>query len=170
MPLQVRGKLTKQEIKETGKLVRSKWYWPKLLLRNSYGLLLVCGVLWATIAKAISRDTDHWQGIAVIWIVIAAILGLAIVSTRRSARKSLEELNRGLPDSISLNAEGVQTKSGNGATSSRPWSGFKGWRESESIVLLDMAETKGFMMLPLSDLIPAEREVLRGMLRSYLPN
>ena len=67
MLMQLRGKLTAEEVKDIGNLVRSKWYWPKLLLRSFYGLVLVGALVWGTIAKIVAEDWHNWRAFGVFW-------------------------------------------------------------------------------------------------------
>lgn len=166
--MQIQGKLTAEELKDVGNLVRSRWYWPKLLLRSFYGVVLVVALVGATVAKIIARDWSHWEGLAGFWLIVAIVLGGSTYSVRRSSRKELAELNASLADTIILNDSGISTRKTNGATSSQPWGAFRGWRNGKIVALVDIADARGFVMLPLSGLNVVEQEQVRHTLTAYL--
>ena len=162
------GKVTAKEVKDIGTLVRSKWYWPHLLIKNLHGLLFLAVLLWATIAGAIAGEREHWRARVAIVLVVAAVFGWALFSARRSRKRQLTALNAGLPDHIDVDVKGIETHNANGATSFRPWSAMRGWRSRETVILLDLVETKSFLILPLTELTSSDAAVLRGMLTSQL--
>ena len=59
-------------------------------------------------------------------------------------------------------------QSDNGVSASVPWRTFKGWREHGTVMLLDWSEGKSMNIIPVGDLSPSEREMLRGTIRSHL--
>jgi hypothetical protein len=166
--MKVRGKLSADEVKDVGNLVRSTWYWPKLLLRSSYGIVLFAALIWGTFNKLVSGSLKRWDPLVIAWVVVAALVGYAVVSTRREQRKELQELNSGLPDVFSLDQDGIRTERSSGGYSFQPWSNFAGWRKGRAVVLLDLATTKGFMMIPFRDLSEATQVQLEQLLITNL--
>jgi len=112
--MKVRGKLSAEEAKDVGNLVRSKWYWPKLLLRSSYGIILFAALVWGTFDKVVSGTLKLWDPLEIAWVVVAAVVIYAVVSTRREQRTELQDLNSGLPDLISLDQDGIRTEKSSG--------------------------------------------------------
>ncbi len=165
--MEIRGKLLPEEIKEAGSFIRSKWYWPKLLLRSWYGGLLLVVLLWGTIAKALSGDREHWVGLSVVWLVVISILGWVFFSTRRSQRLGVVTLNESLPDVLAITDEGISTRSRSGQTSFLPWTVFTHWCDGARVVFLSISGTRG-LVVPLSDLDVANAGALRDTLRAHL--
>jgi hypothetical protein len=165
--LQLAGKLTEQELKDFGSLIRPKSYWPRLILSNAYGALLLLAVAWATV-RGILEHEKLSRGLGILWLVILGIALYSIYRVRRSMRKALVDFNAMLPDAITLDAWGLHMKSANGSATSMPWSVFKSWRERGSVILLDNAKAKSGIILPLNSLAQADRELLRGTLRSHI--
>jgi hypothetical protein len=166
--MQISGKVTAQELADIGSLVRPKWYWPKLLIQNLYGLLIVGVLLWTTSAAAMAGEREHWRARIVIWLVIAGLFGWVLVSARRSRRKELVKLNAGLPDRIHLVPTGIQSHNVNGAMSFPPWSALRGWRSTSKVILLDLTESEAFIILPIAQLASSDVALLRGMVSSQL--
>jgi hypothetical protein len=162
------GKLTEQEVNDAGSLVRSKWYWPQVLLKNALGVFFVGAAVWATIASWMSGDHGHFRAELVVWIIVALIIWRAVAKVRRSRQEDLVRLNAGLPDSIELDASGLQMKYANGAATARSWSAVQGWRWAGSVALLQVPEVQGIVILPMTQLPPEQREVLLGVLTNQL--
>ncbi len=166
--MQVRGKLLPIEIKEASRFVRSKWYWPRVVLRSWYGLMLLLVLAWGTIVKIVSGDREHWLGLSLVWVAVAGILVWVISSTRRSRDRAIKALNQGLPDWLVFGSDGVQGTSTDGVTSSRPWTTLSGWREGASLLALSLSGKQGFVFVPLTDLLSEQRVELRKILREHL--
>ena len=162
------GKLTEADLNDVGKMARSNMYWPKLLAANWYGLALLLAVIWATILGLLGRTKPNWTEVALIWAVVAAIVGWAVYSTKRARARELTQLNATLPDHISLTTDGIKLDGPNGATGFLPWRTFKGWREGLRIVLVDKSEGNRFVMLPVAQLSEIERQSIRHFLQSHV--
>lgn len=168
--MQFTGKLTQLDVREVQKIARSKWYWPKFLLSNWYGIALLAAITWGTIAGLLGQIKPNWPAFGIIWAVIAVIFGWSFYRTKRGQTKGLTELNATLPDRISLTNEGVKSDGPNGATSFLPWTSFEGWREGQRVLLIDQTGTKRFVILPITGLPDLDRQQLRGFLRSQIPS
>jgi hypothetical protein len=166
--MELGGKLTAREMKDVAKLLRSRWYWPRWLLSNLYGLMLIGALLWGTIASAVSGHSAHWRALGVIWLVIAAIFVWAVVSTIRSQKRGFARSNPNLPDRIRLTDVSVETQSAGGRTCTAPWNAFRGWRANGSVILLDLENSDSFIILPTTNLSATDRDLLLGLLNSYL--
>ena len=167
--LRFSGKLTGQDLGDVRKIVRSKWYWPKLVAINWYGLTLFGIASWATIEGLAGSAHPNWRGLGLLWLVVVGLFGLAFFSARRAMAKQFSSLNTRLPEWITLSDEGVQRDGPNGAKTFNPWGGFTGWREGTRVVLLDFAG-EDFLILPVGDRLDVERESLRQFLRTHLPH
>jgi hypothetical protein len=166
--MKVRGKLLAGEIKEASRFLRSKWYWPKLLLRSSYGGLLFLALLWGTIAKAVNGDREHWMGLTIVWLVVIAILLWVVFTTRRSQQRGVQLLNDSLPDELVFDSEGIHAASADGRRSFRPWASLTGWREGDLVLYLKIGKTEGYVLVPLSELSASDRYALCSDLLIYL--
>jgi hypothetical protein len=165
--MQVSGKLDHADFKDVGAMVRSKMYWPKLLLANAFGILVFIGITWATVAAALGEGHPNWTGLALIWLVITAIFVWAFWSARKSTYKEQEQLNSRLPDWIVFQSDGVKTLGPGGATSFHPWSSFKSWRQGKRVILLE-TRVDSIFMLPFARLPEDEQESLRHYLHANI--
>lgn len=167
--MQFTGKLTKLDVRDVQKTARTKMYWPKLLLRNLYGTLLLVVVIWGTISGLLGYTKPNWQVLGIMWAVVAAIIVWVVYNSRKAETKGLSKLNAALPDHINLANDGVKMDGPDGATGFLPWRNFKGWREGHRVMLLDKTEGNSSVLLPVAQLSEIEREQLRQLLRSHIP-
>jgi hypothetical protein len=167
--MQFRGKLTDEDLNDLRRVVRSKMYWPKLFVANWYGLMLLCVVLWATIAGLLGATHPNWSAVGVLWVVLLGLFTWAFYSVKRKMAKEFLQLNATLPDWISLVDDGTKLNGPNGATGFWPWNNFKGWRERKRVMLLDM-QTGAFVILPVGELSDPERQPIRQFLRLHIPS
>jgi hypothetical protein len=161
--MRFRGKLSEADLDDVRRLVRTKLYWPKLILANWYGVLLLGAVIWATVEGIVGNTRPNWTAIAVIWGVILAIAAWSFYRAKRSLAMEFQNLSAGLPDWLTLDDNGVKSDGPNGATAFRPWQNFKGWREGRRVILLDL-ETGAFLILLIDERSEAERESIRQFL------
>jgi len=103
------GKLSEADLNDVRGIVRSRFYWPKLILANWYGLTLTAVILWLTVAGLLGYMQPNWTAVAVIWLVIFAILGWVFWSTKRALSKEFSQLNAGLPDFVEVQDNGIKT-------------------------------------------------------------
>ena len=163
--MQIRGKLTPSELNEVHQLVRPKMYWPKLLFKNLYGILLLTAILWATVAAIFKNTHANWSAFAIVWSVIVAIFAWSFYSAKNSARKEFSQLSAALPDNVLLEEGGVRTDGPNGAMSFRPWQNFKAWRTGKRVMLLDL-QSEAFIILPLES--DAQAQLIQNFVASHL--
>ena len=166
--MEIRGKLLHDEIKEAGGFLRSRYHWPKLLLRSLYGVLLLLALVWGTVAKVVSGDRAHWLGLSVVWFFVATILVLAFFGARRSHRQDVKILNESLPDVLVFGEEGVNTQRDDGRKSFFPWTSVTEWVEGVSVCILKLPGRGSFLFIPLSDLTADDRRLLHGRLLGRL--
>ena len=167
--VRISGKLSIEDLQDVGKVVRSKWYWHRLLLANWYGLALLLVLLWGTVVQIERRDTTHLLGLSLVWLVVAAIFAWALYRSRLSTARDYSELEKNLPDSLTVAPDGVHFDGPDGARAFSPWAHFKCWREGRRVIVLDRSTVNGFAMLPVSHMQAIERESLRRLLGLYLP-
>lgn len=165
--MQIPGKLTREDVKHVGTLVRPRSYYPRLILSNTSGALLLVALAWSTIRGLLDHEKIR-LGLWILWLAIGLIIAYSVVRVRRSEQKSLTGLNSARPDLITVDATGLQIQSANGVTASVPWRTFKGWRERGTVILLDWVEGQSMNIIPTGDLSDPDREMLRGTLRSHL--
>jgi len=144
--------LTPEDIDEISRLVRSKWYWPRLLFANLYGIFILGGLLWITVVGLVNGDKLNWRGIEAVWAIFVVLFAFLYFRAKQARKKEIAAMAAGP----------------NGASSYQPWVSYKRWHEGKRTVVVDYATHKGFAMLPLSGLAESERQVLRGLLDSHL--
>jgi hypothetical protein len=159
------GKLSEADLVDVRRIVRPKMYWPKLILANWYGVLLLGVFAWATIAGLAGKTQPNWTGLVAIWGVIISIFAWNFYRTKQSMAREFQQLNAGLPDWLALENSGVKSEGPNGAAAFQPWPNFKGWREGSRVILLDL-DSDAFMILPVAERLSAERDSIRQLLIS----
>src|ERR1700743_3200735 len=163
--IQIAGKMTPEEIREAGGMVRSKWYWPKLLARNFYGILLLVAILWATILGLTGKTHPNWTAMAMIWLVIFGLFGWGFLKTKKGKSQQLEQVNNSLPDWIILENDGVRLEGPNGTTAFQPWRNFKSWQQGKRVVVLALLNG-GVMFLPITNSGQSEQQAIFQQLSS----
>jgi hypothetical protein len=166
--MQFTGKLTEADLRDIGKITRTKIYWVKLVAANWYGTALLLIVVWGTIAGILGQITPNWRAIGTIWVVVVGLFLWATYRTKRAWARQLRQLNATLPDQVSITNDGVKLDGPNGATGFLPWRNFKGWREGRRVVLVDQSEGNRAVMLPVAELSEIEREPIRQFLQSHI--
>lgn len=166
--MRFRGKLTQAEYAEASRLLRTWSWWPKLLLRNVYGFLLLGVFALVTINAALTHAHTNWKVFGIIWLVVAALFAWAMFNSRHTARKDLASYNASSPDFFEIDTQGLRTERANGSTTSYPWKAFRFWRDGSIVVLLFLKKGSFVQIVPLSEAPALEAESLRGTLNSYL--
>ena len=166
--IQLRGKLTDEEMELVGRALRSRWYWPKFQLRNAYGVLLIAMLVAGTIVKVISRQTSGWGGLAAVWLVLGGILWWVVVRSRKQVAAAREQWRRGSSDIVLLDEDGVRTQSADGTQSVRPWGALAGWTDLGRVALIRIAGGDQLIALPVGELDPAQRAGATTLLRAHL--
>lgn len=166
--MQLRGKLTQPEFDDVLKLARTRMYWPKVIMRSFYGIVLVVAVLVGTFSGLQSGIKPHWGTIGTVWAGVAGTIAWVFFRNKRARRQQFSKLNLTLPDQIALADDGVKSDGPDGATSLLPWRSFKGWREGKKVILVDRAQGKNFVILPTAEMHEVERETLRRYLQSHI--
>jgi Na+/melibiose symporter-like transporter len=140
-----------------------------MLLSNWYALLMLLVLLWATIIAITQGNRTQWQGLAIMWLVITAILSWSIYRSLRTSAKEYADLERISPAFLKITPEGVQSNGLDNATAFTPWSHFQRWREGRHVIVLDHLCSNAVSILPISHLQETERHALRSLLSLYLP-
>lgn len=167
--MQLEAKLTAEDLDDVRKMVRSRFYWLKFLLRNWYGVVLLGFISFGTFIGLLEPKEVNWRAIGILWAIIAAIFGWSFYSVRRSEMRELADLNRALPSSYTLAPQGLKSEGPDGANAFQPWAAFNGMREGRRVVLLLMDGDKRFVMLPTARLQHTERQQFHDLLKSYVP-
>lgn len=167
--MQFQGRLNEVEVKEALRLTRDKGYRRRMVLNNIRLVIyavIAAAVLWASLVQhARVPPQILWTRIAVLFL----LAGFSVYRYRKGSRDAVAALDASLPDTLMLASEGVRHHGPNGAEGFQPWSSYTGFREGQSVVLLQRREKGLFSVVPVSALNAAEREALRALLRSSLP-
>jgi hypothetical protein len=166
--VRVSGKISREELKDAEAIVRSKFYWPRIVFTNWYGFALVLLLLWATILQIVRMDTTHVLGLSLMWVVVAAIFGWTVYRTRRKSERDYLSVEKSLPDFVTIARDGLHFDGPDGASAFSPWSHYKRWREGRQVIVLDRASGGGVTILAVSRLAATEGEAVRRLLRRYL--
>ena len=86
----------------------------------------------------------------------------------RARKRNYAAINLRSPDWVTLEGHGVRFDHPSGENSFYPWGLYKGWREAEKVILLDMRAERGSQILPISDLPVSEKSRLVGILQTSL--
>jgi hypothetical protein len=167
--MRITGKLTTEGLNDVRKMVQSKWRWPKLIMRNWYGVTLLGVITYFSIDGVVRGAKVNWNALGIVWAIVATIFGWAYFSARRAMAKEFTTLNATLPDWITLASDGIRFEGPLGATASQPWANYSRWRERGQVILVDRSEGGGFTILPITALSETERQSLRAMLDSSVP-
>ena len=149
-------------------MLRTRSYWPKLLMRNLYGFLLLGVFALVTINAALTHAHTNWKVFGTIWLVVAALFAWAMFNSRHAVRKDLAGYNASAPDFFEIDEQGLRTERANGSTTSHPWKAFRSWGDGSSVILLFLKKGTFVQIVPLSDVPALEAEFLRGTLNSHL--
>jgi hypothetical protein len=168
MTMRFKGKVSEDDLSDLRKMLRSKWYWPKFVFINWYGIGLTCVLVWATLAPLLGKSHPNWQALGLLWAVVAGIITWAVYRTKKAMAREYAQLNARLPDTIDLKSDGVKLDGPEGATSFLPWRNFAGWREGHRVILIDQSDNRGFVIVPVVELSDIEKESLRQILRSHI--
>ena len=166
--MQFTGKLTDADFREVEKFARTKMYWPRVILRYLYALLVLVAMLWATIEGILGQMQPNWRVVGIVWVVIAALIIWSVYRSKRSRENRLAQLNSTLPERITLAPDGVKLNGPGGAAGFIPWEHFKLWREDRRVILIDEAQSNRAVLLPAAQLSEADRISLRQFLNAHL--
>ena len=164
------GKLTQADLDDLRKLIRSRFYWLKLIAANWYGAALFLAVVWATVSGLLGQTKPNWSAVMIIWIIIVAILSWSISRTKRMRMRELKEINAAPPDQVNLTSDGVKWNGPTGGTGFLPWRNFKGWREGRRVLLIEQREGSSAIILLVAHLSEIERQPIRQFLQFHIPS
>ena len=165
--IEVSGRLTEDDLDDAARLVRSRWYWPKLLLQNAHSFLLVGAFAWATVLGLLGRTSPNWWAMGVIWLVILATAVWSAISVRRERKADLARLNEMLPETMTLDYEGLMWRR-SGEQVRIPWGEVSGWHERGRVIALDGTGDQ-VLVFSVAGLAESQREDVRRFLRSIVP-
>jgi hypothetical protein len=166
--MQFTGKLTEDEYKQLRKLTRPIVYWLRLLpgiLLAFWSSVFVLVVTFWCLAEPLH---PAWRMVAITWLVFVSLIAVRVFVTRRIRAARFARFNAKLSDQLALTDDGVKLSGPNDANGLLSWHTFKRWREGRRVVLLYLAPSNGFIVLPVTQLADAERESLREYLRAHI--
>jgi hypothetical protein len=157
---------------EAARMVRRWYFWPLFVFQNLHGLAVVIAVLAigaGLFAKGVAGPLDElWQA-AVGAIVVAFVIVGFVWLHRRGKREAEEALDAVNPVKLTFTGDGLKLTDKTGASSFTPWSGFDGFREGKSIILLREANATSWRPIPKQTVAPSDGEQIRSSIRSRLP-
>src|SRR5262245_54122532 len=164
------AKLTDQDVKDLGVLTRPKFYWPRLLLSNLRGTIILGALIWLGIMGLLGKTNLGWRATAVVWAIVAGVFSWGFFWTRGQRRRLLGDLNTQLPDRTRFTTSGVAWEGPGAARGFLPWSHFSGWRERGRLVSIDDSRRRPTVFVSVAHLADLERQQLRDFLRSKIPS
>lgn len=149
-------------------MMRSGFNWTRLLARQVYALFAAGVIIWELARIYASGNPVNWHNVGLLLVFLAIILAFIWVRTMRILGSTSTAKNQSFPDTLSLETSGIHAQSSNGTSTTIPWTAFKGWRIGSKIILLNYAEGKRHLVLPMASLPMTQQETLRGTVQSYL--
>lgn len=123
----------------------------------SFGVLVVAALV------VVAVGDDPGLGLTVV-VMAPLLLGVLVLSTRRSVRRALTAaLPPGTDVSLAVTDEGLQQRNALGA-SQTTWSAFRDLRVRGAAAVLRMHGSSAFVVLPSALLTDADRDALRARL------
>lgn len=166
--MQISGKPTTPEIREATRIMRSNLTWTRLLARQAYALVIAGIVVWQLAGAFTSSRPVNWHNVDLLLAVLAVLLVFSWMRIQRILGSSSARMTQDFPDTIRLESNGIQMSRISGANSFAPWNTFKSWRIGKQVVLLNYAEGKRYLILPVSSLSMPEQQSLQGTVQSNL--
>ncbi len=167
--MQFLGKLNEIEVKEAARFVRPKGYGARMALSYIRLIIYAAIVVYILYASVVQHARIPPALIAVRVGILLLLGGFSFYRYRKGSREAVANLDASLPDTLELSAEGVKLEGPNGAQGFQPWGSYSGFRQGEHVMLLQRKEKGLYSVVPTSALGTAGREVLRGMVSTYLP-
>jgi len=162
--MQISTEITPDELSQAMRLNRTKMYWPKVLLANWYGTLLLVVIIWAEIARLIDGKPVQPSSLGLLLIPVF-LIWLYWYQTQGNLRRAASQLSD-TKGSASIDGKGISSASSSGATSFVPWSEYSGWKEGRDVFTL--TTEKSFRVLTKRNLSEAELEQLRSIFRTQI--
>lgn len=166
--MQVRGKLTANDLAMASRMNRPKLWWARHIVGDLSAPIFAFALGYVTVAKIFFDTSETWTEVWLVWLVVGVWIWISTRLGRRESAKKLAELNAKLPQAMSIESNGLQLNYEGGTPRVVPWNTFGAWREGQGLVGLFHARKNGFSILPVAELSPVEMEVLRGLLHSHL--
>jgi len=117
----------------------------------------------------LAQTPPNWKFVAILWGAPAAIIVLALFERKRNRARQLAQMNAIRPDVMTFTNDGLKCDGPNGATALVPWSGLKGWREGQRVLIVERTEGNRFVMLPVAQMSENDRQPIRQFLQSHIP-
>ena len=141
--------LSDEEMQEAFRLNTTPSFWFRAALSNFYAMFCVLAALIAAVVNLVDPFTPNWNGIVIVFLFGALLVGISLQRLRGSIRKAASGINA-QGAQMTLDAQGVSMSSNTGATSFTPWSQFGGWKEGN--LVFTIGDTKEFKTVAKSNL------------------
>jgi hypothetical protein len=163
--MQFTSKLTKEDYNEFQKMSGAN---SNLVMMVFYpiGMLLATLRLWRLTLVFLARTPSDLPYFVLGWIAAAGFVAWTWFYRVQQRAKRLEQINATRPETITLTELGLSCNGPAGAMSLVPWQQFSSWREGKRVVLLKFGGTRGYAILPMSQI--SDREPIRQFLRSHI--
>ena len=160
-----------ESMNEAGRITRRWFYWPSLLLRGGYGLLLGVAVTFGVLQALLHAwRPDLVVPIRYLWTLGAVILAIILGALyRREVKKHLKRIADIGSAQMTVSDEGIGTVDAKGVRHFSPWSTYTQFEEGKKIFLLKLGAEKQYWPIPKDCLTELEAASLRSLLLSRLP-
>lgn len=158
-------KLSNEDMQEALRLNATPWFWFKALLSNLYAVICIVVALVAAVVNIVNPFTANWNGIIIVFLLGAMLIGFTLQRLRRSIRKAAAGINA-QGAQITLDAKGLSIVSIIGATSFTPWSQYRQWKEGA--LVFTIGDLKEFKTLPKSAMSDTQIGEVRGILQTQI--
>jgi hypothetical protein len=160
--MQVRAKVSPQEIREAARMSRPTSFWFKFFLANWYSLGLALVVIAANVTALANHRHVQVRPVATLLAICAFFIGYRWYRWNdRISRAALAASGRS--GTLALETSGIQKTLATGASTFVPWASYTGWREGKSVFVLSGKD--GSTVIPIDD---GTRESIRGLLASNI--
>jgi hypothetical protein len=160
--MEIRASFTTAELREVGRLSRSRFFWLRFLAVNWYATLLAVALISVLVNSQIHHQPMLWKQFLIVLAVVAALYAYAWFRyTRKFSRLAARSAARN--KTCMLDGDGIHTQAESGATSFVPWESFDRCMEGKLIFLLKGNDA--VMAIPFDE---TNRDSLRGYIRSNI--
>ena len=160
--MEIRTRVSPEEVKEAIELSRPRNFWFKFLLSNWYASLIGLLVIAADGNSLIHGQSVKWGPSAGLLVFVVVALWYSWYSWNGKVSKVLQTASSRI-QCLALESDGAKILTETGASSFLPWSSYKTWSEGMKIFLLQGKD--GMTILPIDD---GSRETLRNLLQSKI--
>ena len=157
--------LSNEEMREAFRMNTTPSFWFKAALSNIYSIFIILAVLGGVVANIVDNARVNWNGIVILLAIAAVLIGLFLWRLTASIKKAAAKINTAC-NKLTLDAQGISTVSGTGATSFTPWSHYSRWKEGS--LVFTIGDAKEFRTFPKSTMSDTQISEVRGMLQTQI--